>query len=553
MSARTRQPPGLASAPEPRTGASSTRPYGLAALALLLLAQAFALARHATDVLPDDTLFYFFYVDNLAAGNGYRFNASEPPVCGASAPLWPPLLAAVKCLGLSTEGAALATSWALTLASTALLGLLLLRTSGPLGVLGLAALLVPWQLHAAWAVSGMETPMTYLLIAGALAVASGAGGWALTGTVAGACLVHKLDLAPLGLALLAGSFRWRRPEALRALVLAAAIALAWYAYATWLFGSPLPNSLRTKLEHTYGEVPRSWFAQTVFLRGAGALRTVLALVGLLALRRRPFLLAVALTQILAPTAAFTWKVPNETFWWYATPLTPVLGLLAAAGLAFLLRAQAEHVSRAQLALAAVAIVPLGLLGWRQETPLRREMQEFLACCHGLLREAGRWVDRHTPPDARVLTFWGNPAYYSRRFVYDATFLNRPPEPDIFLHAPEVWIHSQFGRFDGLVPRRDYRLAQLFEASPPCAPFFAAVLVFDPRPGSAAQARPGRDPGRIERLRTLARDAGTPAFRRAQARIEQRLQALGPRQRRAVVRGALERWPELAPLLPPPGT
>jgi len=466
------------------SGWRGARPWIVGAFALLFALTCVSLVGFEAPLWGDDALFFFRYADNLAAGNGYRFNAEEPPVCGASAPLWPLVLAAVKLLGLSTPAACSLASVVLALVAILLLGLTAYRLHGVLGVLALAPILAVYHHFSSWCTSGMESPMTFALVAGAFALATGRGGWRATGLVGGLCLVHKLDLVPLGLVLLVGCFRWRREIATRALLLALVLAAAWYAWATWTFGSPLPNSFVSKLTTTYGSVPRSWFAHEAFLRGGGWLRSLLALVGVVALRRWPFLWTVALTHVLALTTAYTLRVPGEMFLWYVAAVSPALALLAASGLATLLGARAgERPTPRQLAVAAPVLLLVGVLLARGDFPLVRGRNAYLWSYQRLMMQAGQWVDRNTPPDARVITSWGYPAYYSRRFVYDASNLNRRPEPgSLFDHEPEVWIHAGFGELEDFVPRQPYELVHAYRSDEGVQPYFVAVLLRQEPPG-----------------------------------------------------------------------
>src|SRR6185436_11644604 len=215
------------------------RPVLLAFGALIAL-QCLCIFRQQTPFLEDDAAFFLRYAENLANGNGWRWNVEEPPVWGASAPLWPLLIAAGIRLGLAAEQSCLLFSWMLALGASAVLATVALRLRGILGVVALAPLLSVNHLYSTWATSGMESPMTFLCIALVLLAASGVGGSGFLGLAAGACLVHKLDLAPLGVALLAGAFVWRRAALARALPVAFGMALAWYGFATWYFGSPVP-------------------------------------------------------------------------------------------------------------------------------------------------------------------------------------------------------------------------------------------------------------------------------------------------------------------------
>jgi len=479
--------------PEPGTRRVWRRFGPALAFLVLLLVYLGNLRRHHNPMPEDDALFFFRYADHLAAGEGYRFNAGEPPVCGASAPLWPLLLAAGEVVGLTIEQSSLAWSLAFTIGTVLLLGTLLLRLFGPLGVLALAPLLAFYHLHSTWMTSGMESPMTCFLVAAGLFVAHGGGGWRTAGLVAGLSLAHKLDLVPFGLALLAGLFVWRRAVAWRAFALAIGLAAAWYGTAAWLFGSPVPNSFLAKLGSPAPPVPRRWFLDCLRMAG-GDQRLVLAVCGCLALRRVPFLALLALTQVAVPLAAYTLHPPSEGFLWYLVAVSPALAFLAASGLAWLLRARRDRPPRAApLALALAVIVALGLELARRETPYVRAWHEFLVAYHTPSYEAGRWVAAHTPDDARVITGWGYPAYYSRRTVIDSSGLNRRPEKgDLFdTHAPEVWITQDFGSVADLVPPPQYRVVQSWEANGPSGPFYAAVLVREEPPATPGRRRARR--------------------------------------------------------------
>jgi hypothetical protein len=64
--------------------------------------------RQRTPYLEDDAAFFLRYAENIAAGHGWRWNVEEPPVWGASAPLWPVPVALGIRLGLAPQTAS---SW----------------------------------------------------------------------------------------------------------------------------------------------------------------------------------------------------------------------------------------------------------------------------------------------------------------------------------------------------------------------------------------------------------------------------------------------------------
>lgn len=459
------------------------------AFALLLGLQGVSLVRMHSPFLLDDAPFFFRYAENLAAGHGFRWNVEEPPVWGASAPLWALLLALGVKLGLGAAQASLVWSVGLTLAATCLLGRVAQRLHGALGVLALAALLPGTFLYSFYATGGLESPLSYFLFAAALAaVASGASGLVL-GTVAGLCLVHKLDFAPVGLALLAGAWVWRRPLVVPAWSAAGVVALAWYGFATWHFGSPLPNSFLRKLHTSHDLLGRGWFAATLLWLGAGRVLLVLALPGLAALRAQRWLACVALAGCVPQLLAFTWKVPSEPFSWYAAACAPAVVFLATCGLAWSLQQVCGRLSTPAAALrpvaAGAALVLTGALVHALERPRVRAMQRYLAWIEPLRTEAGEWIARNTPSDTRVLTGHGHVAYHSRRFVYDASFLNRRPEENLIVrHEPEVlvWVLAHLSDSVPFLP--EYRTARTFAGVGGGLPHVVVMTRRLPRPGKA---------------------------------------------------------------------
>ncbi len=106
---------------------------------------------------------------------------------------------------------------------------------------------------------------------------------------------------------------------------------------------------------------------------------------------------------------------------------------------------------------------MGVFLFWQETPRVRFWHSYLASMEPPLVQAGEWIDRHAPREARVLSGWGNVDYHSRRFVYDGTFLNRPAEQGSLLvkYAPEVRVDI-WRRAPREYPiPANYRLVQVF--------------------------------------------------------------------------------------------
>lgn len=392
-----------------------------------------------TTYFLDDAAFYFRYVESLAGGLGYRFNAAETPVWGASAPLWPALLALPVAFGASVTSSAAYAGLALTLFAVLIATRVADRIAGALAagaVIALACLDFRVMLLAT---QGLESPLSYLVLAAAVWVVSAARRWFVTGLIAGLCIVHKLDFVHVGLLVLAGvAVRDRRFPA-REVVTASVIALAWYGFAAFHFGSPLPNSFLTKVATSAASpLPWSWFLRTTFFDGLGPGLAFFAVVGTVLCWKsfRPVVLTLA-GFAAVQAVAYTIKVPSEPYIWYTAPVRFALVILAGVGVG-----RAHELVVARLGRRVIAVVPLlaaaciaiGLRGaWEETSFLRRFVDSFEAA----RTASGRWVKAHAPPGSTLATGYGNPAYFAGAdvTVYDWSHLNRRPLPGSRLALP----------------------------------------------------------------------------------------------------------------------
>ncbi|MEX1023784.1 MAG: hypothetical protein WD226_01795 [Planctomycetota bacterium] len=446
------------------------------ALPLLLALQVVALARFELDVFSDDAAFFFRYAEHLAAGHGYRWNLGEAPVWGASAPLWPLFLAGGILAGLPVESASLLVSWSFMLLATGALGLTVWRLAGGWAVLGLATLIVVQHHYNTLALMGLETPLTFALVALAFLVRAAGARTVWVGLVAGALMVHKVDLIPFGVLLLLSEWSRGGRAFARAVAWSLGPVVLWYGFATWHFGSPLPNSFRRKLElseQLAGAVPRTWIGHTMLLEGGAWVVSLLALAGATHVRRFPWVVTLALGAILFPVVGYTLVPPSEPFHWYVGPGIPGLLLLATLGLERLFTTlrlfgrAGDGLQPAAFRMVALAALALGL--HQLETPRDRLKWGFNDAYDRMFVTAGRWVDRAFPASATLMTGYGNIAYYSRRHVFDASGLNRAPSSgagcaDIASDRPDVLVflyRADVVPPEVLHPPSGYRTVRLF--------------------------------------------------------------------------------------------
>ncbi|MDZ4048041.1 MAG: hypothetical protein U1E00_06865 [Pseudoxanthomonas sp.] len=477
----------------------------LASLAVLLLGMHARLGPE----LADDGAFFLRYAENMVAGEFWVWNPGEAPVWGASAPLYPLVLALAIKLGLAPMTAMLAVGLALSAASLSVIAVLLARHFGLVAGVAFVCLAAFDSGVTYYAGSGLEMPMTFAVIAFALWVLlDGKRGW-LVGLAAGLLMINKLDLVPAGgLLLFAVWIRDRRfPKG--SVLVAAAVAAAWYGFAWLHFGAPVPNSFLTKLIHQADmakSIDWTWFSTLVFTSGAHKWIAVLALLFPLARNRLLVPLAWLLVGTLAShVIAYSIKFPFEPYNWYAMPAVLCLLVLASISIqAICERVAALLPAPAAPAKLAMAVALLGTLVYFNLDAERRVTAfntEFSSLYEHDRAEAGRWVDRNLPESFKVFTMWGNPAYHSRRHVLDGSFLNRKLDhPDLVGHfRPEILIMQNN---PGSTPREPvfanhvnigYTVVKVFDKSFNAGmDYFYAVLVRDDLVGQVGSIDPPRD-------------------------------------------------------------
>jgi hypothetical protein len=84
----------------------------------------------------------------------------------------------------------------------------------------------------------------------------------------------------------------------------------------------------------------------------------------------------------------------------------------------------SHIYAFEIISALVLIAAICLTNFQREKDETSGAKFFASHMEFDRAEAGRWVDKNVPDSFRVLTYWGNPAYFSHRHVIDGSFLNR---------------------------------------------------------------------------------------------------------------------------------
>jgi arabinofuranosyltransferase len=223
-----------------------------AALAVVAL---FAVVAVRTAWVSDDAYITFRTVDNVLHGLGLTWNPGER-VQAYTHPLWMLALTAVTPLAGGPYGGALGFSLLLSLAAVAWVALR--APGGPWAGAVAAGVLVVSKAFTDYATSGLETPLTYLILAVFLLrfLQWGQGPRRLLGLtlLASLGMVNRLDTAllffpPLAWAYLEALRKWEVswPKAAGVAVVGLLPLVAWEAFSLVYYGVPFPNTAYAKL------------------------------------------------------------------------------------------------------------------------------------------------------------------------------------------------------------------------------------------------------------------------------------------------------------------
>ena len=96
----------------------------------------------------------------------------------------------------------------------------------------------------------------------------------------------------------------------------------------------------------------------------------------------------------------------------------------------------KYISFSFITLMFVVFISSSLKG---ETNKTRSSEKFLQNFEDDRTSAGLWVEKNTPKHFKLLTFYGNPAFFSKRFTIDGSNLNAKYEADHIVKDPEIII------------------------------------------------------------------------------------------------------------------
>lgn len=410
----------------------------------------------------DDGSFFLRYAENMTHGQFWVWNPGEPPIWGASSPLYPLYLALLIKLGASpivalVGGGALMGCLALTFA-----GWVLVQRFGYVaGILFVAATssdgLFMWYAGTA----GLESPLTITVFTYALWALLRSNSWVHVGVAAGLLTVQKLDLIPAAFFLICAWSVLTRSIPVKTIAIAAAIAVTWYGFAWIYFGLPVPNSFITKtfFQNAQSSITWQWFGKYLLVENNHYWVAILALPALLGLNRKSLPLLIFLGGLVfTHLAAYSLKFPLERYDWYATPALYSLYILAALGTQTIWNISSKY----SFAIKLLLILLVGYIV-TQSYIIGKQSLSGVKTYLSLEKDrtdAGKWINENTPKNFKLQSPWGSPSFFAHRYTIDSSFLNRHYESNnlVDTYSPEIVI-SDTGKLG-----RKYTLVKIFNSA-----------------------------------------------------------------------------------------
>lgn len=364
----------------------------------------------------DDAFITFRYAENLAAGEGFRYNATESIL--DARPLFTALLAVIARIG---GGSAIDAAVILQFVSVLALSFacVVIFWRRPCGAV---AALVPWLVLSdryTYDTTGMES-LAFLAAAAWAIAAAVRERWAAAGLLTVATTLIRPDGIFLAAALLTYGWQARTRLPVRYLTVAGVAGLAWCAFATARFGSPLPPTIAAKAAQAKSGIWPVLYRETLWTEwipnGPWWLYGLAAIGAGFAIARRDRLGLLLLAWLVLHQGAYA-IVNVPAYPWYHVPLLAEIALLAAFAVERVAAAipwgAVDRKRRiAAVATTLVAGVWLGATSERLQGAPARLDAAALAPRH-VYRTIGNWLkDNAKPTDCLGAFEVGMVGYYS---------------------------------------------------------------------------------------------------------------------------------------------
>ncbi len=443
-----------------------------------------------TGFTADDAFITFRYASNIVSGLGFVYNAGEA-VLGTTTPLFTMLMTVPIALGISPVAGALAISLiASGLTATIIYRFALqLRLGSFAPIPAIAYMLMPRSLVADS--SGMETALFTLFIIAAFYLQFRRLDYYAIGMATLATLTRPEGGLLLIILLVVNTFE-NRSRILSYLIGPAILLGSWILFATWYFGSPIPNSIPAKIA-LYSQFGIEPFPKNLILalgwhNPLGPILTLASIPGFLWLRKTQ---NFGRTQLIWLIGMFLFFGLSKTvlFFWYIPPTYPIYLLLASSSIVWLHDLckqrgwKPEMISRAKSATIVGLFVAIVLIG--ANIPKVSAFKQFAEGMRDIHYQAGIYLSVHADKDDIVTAEdIGYLGFYSERHIVDRDGLV----------SPEVIPYNREGRYLDLILDIDADWVCAFVKSPIST--FVDAPEFNKRyktvhtyyPGTAAELR-----------------------------------------------------------------
>ena len=293
--------------------------------------------KRANGRMPDDAFIFYRYARNIVRSDGWTYNVGVSTGNAATSPLW----TAVLTVGYFVHRDMIAVGaflYALCLAGAGHLTALTLRRMGRPVAAVAAALLIVVNPAELW-VRGMESAIFLLLVAAFLHLALGKVRAPWDGIVGGLLILVRPEGAILIAIVLAHRWRSTRKVPWRSSVAALCVLVPWLLFSTYVFGSPVSETLAAKTaqgrsgffgppfvfaRYLHSMIVRPWSAALIVASGVG---------GVFAIRRRELqeYAAVVVGFVAVHFAAYALIVRPPAYLWYYAAEYYGLAVFAALG------------------------------------------------------------------------------------------------------------------------------------------------------------------------------------------------------------------------------
>jgi hypothetical protein len=371
----------------------------------------------------DDALITLRYAENLSQGKGFVYNENEK-VLGTTTPF----LALITALLLQLKINGILAFFGLNLIADLFTAFLLFRifqNESPVISIIPPVLFLFNPETVQWSLSGMETQISIAFIFGAIYFSS-ENRWNLAFVMAAFAVWTRIDGIAIAVALTAVYvFRYKRFPLLPVLLLIGILA-PWILFATFYFGSPIPNSAIAKASlggsdyfHAFKEI---LFRGFLHLHSFGAPFFLLAVIGTWHIGRQKRELLVLPIWTWGYAFSYTLAAGAMHPWYYAPFYAGYLALTWA-GLVYLI----QRIPLLQKAVVSASIGVIAILIVLSLSYRRAErLQEMQAQLYGINGRVGLWMKENSPPNAVfAVKDIGYTGYYSRRKMLDLAGLVSP--------------------------------------------------------------------------------------------------------------------------------